>query len=101
MASSYLIEGGVVQKKDGTIVGRVENNEVCDQYGERFLAIRGNEIVNNYGSVIAKVESGRIVSPTGTVLGKTSDARLSFENSNALPDIEIAAAWLPFVKGIK
>jgi hypothetical protein len=101
MANSYFIEGGVVHKKDGTIIGRVENNEICDQFGERFLAIKGNSIVNNYGSVIAKVEGGKILSPSGSVLGKTSEARLSFENSNALPDVEIAAAWLPFVKGIK
>lgn len=101
MASAYFVDNGVLHRKDGTLVGRIEEGGICDEFGERFLAVKGNSILNNYGSMIAKVESGKILSPSGGILGKVSEARLSFDNSNNLPDVEIAALWLPFVKGIK
>jgi len=99
--ASYTLDNGIIHKKDGSIAGRLENNSVCDQYGETFLVIKGNIINNSYGSMIAKVEKGQILSASGGILGKISEARLCFDNSNSLPDVDIAAMWLPFVKGIK
>ncbi|MFA6530505.1 MAG: hypothetical protein WCT31_02155 [Candidatus Micrarchaeia archaeon] len=98
---TFIMDNGIVQKQDGTLVGRVENNEICDELGEAFLKIEGNEIKNNYGSTIAKVEKGVILSASGGPLGKVSDARRCFENCNSMSDVEVAGAWLPFVKGIK
>lgn len=99
--TDYLVKGGLVYKKGGALIGRVERGEVCDECGQAFLKLKSNEITNNYGSMIAKVEKGKILSASGGVLGSMHDARCSFDNSNAMQDVEVAAIWLSFVKGIK
>lgn len=97
----YLVKGDFIYKKDGTLVGRIEHGEVCDQHGSAFFKLKGSEITNIYGSLIAKVDKGKIISTSGGVLGTVSSARRSFENSNSRQDVEVAALWLAFVKGIK
>lgn len=98
---SFYIENGILYKKDGTLVGRIERGAVSDNLGNPFLFVKGNELSNNYGSVIAKVEKGQIISASGGVLAKLSDARKDIDKCNALSDVDVAALWLPFVKGIK
>lgn len=99
--TGYFVKGNFVYKKDGLLVGRVERGEVCDQHGQAFFKFNGDEITNSYGSMISKVEKGKIMSTSGGVLGTVSDARRSFDNSNSMQDVEVAALWLSFVKGIK
>lgn len=98
---SFYVENRLLHKKDGTLVGRLERGTVCDDRGETLLLIKGNAIHNKYNAIIARVEKGEIISTSGGVLARLSDARKTIDRCNDLSDIEVAALWMPFVKGIR
>jgi len=98
--TGYLVKGNFVYKRDGTLIGRIERGEVCDQHGQPFFRLKGSDISNMYGSTIAKVDKGKVLSTSGGVLGSVSDARRSFDNSNSMQDVEVSALWLAFIKGM-
>ena len=97
----YRINQGIIERKDGTVVGRIEGGRVCDDKGGELLRIEGNAVKNSMGTTLATVAKGGIMSTSGHELARVAAARVNFDNSNFLGDAEIAAMWLCFYKGLK
>lgn len=98
---TFVINDRLIEKKDGTLVARIERNVLADETGGEIVKIEGGQVKNQYGTVLAEIKGGKIMSTSGLELASVAKARTDFENSNHLTDIEVGTAWLCLVKGIK
>ena len=98
---AFVINDRLIEKKDGTLAARIERGILADDTGGEIVRMEGNQVKNQYGTVLAEIKDGKIMSTSGYELSTVAKARVEFENSNRLTDIEVGTAWLCLVKGIK